>query len=131
MNTRTIITLAALTVALPVVGLYAAEGKADQKERQPTVTVQGEVLDMVCFLDHGAKGAKHKDCAVMCVKGGAPVGLLAADGKVYLALEDHNTPAPYQALRGMAAEQVIVKGTVVDRGGVRGIIVKSAEKAKA
>ena len=41
--------------------LWAAETKA------PT-TVKGEVLDMACYLDHGAKGEKHKGCAEKCIK---------------------------------------------------------------
>ncbi|MBI3291798.1 MAG: hypothetical protein HYZ73_03180 [Elusimicrobia bacterium] len=136
----------AVALVMPTVGLFAAEHPTTSGHEHPTApsqtqvkapatstpaTVQGEILDMVCYMDHGEKGAKHKACAEKCIKGGAPVGLLTADGAVYLLLEDHNAPAPYQTLKGMAAEQVTVQGTIVNRGGVQGLVVKSMNKAKA
>ena len=40
-------------------------------------TVTGEILDMKCYMTSGAHGEGHKDCAAMCIKGGAPMGILA------------------------------------------------------
>lgn len=91
-------------------------------------TIQGEVLDMACYMAHEGKGSKHKKCAEQCVKGGAPIGLLTKDGQVYLLTEDHNAPKPFQQIKTWAAEQVSVTGEVVNRGGVQAMIVKSSEK---
>ena len=54
-----------------------------------TKTVTGEVVDLMCYLDHGAKGEKHASCAQMCIKSGGPVGILTADNKLYLIIGEH------------------------------------------
>lgn len=92
------------------------------------LTFQGEVLDMVCYMAHEGKGAKHKKCAKMCLVGGAPTGLLTADGQVYLLVEDHDNKEPYAKLKNFAAEQVRVKGRVFKRGGVQAIVVEEVQK---
>ena len=110
--------------------MVLALGKvAIAQEMKAAKTVQGEILDMACYLDHGAKGDKHKDCAEMCIKGGAPMGLLTSDGSVYLLVESHSKKAAYDSLKDMAAEQVKVTGVEQTRGGIRGIVVESATKA--
>ena len=48
------------------------------------VTLTGEVVDMQCYTASGAHGSDHKECASGCIKGGAPIGLLDKDGKVYV-----------------------------------------------
>ncbi len=80
------------------------------------VTVKGEVLDMACYLDHGAHGEKHADCAKMCISSGLPVGLKTADGKVYLLLGQHK-PAN-DMLADYAAKTVTLKGKFESRDGI-------------
>ena len=80
-------------------------------------TYKGEIVDMVCYLDHGAKGAKHTDCAKTCITSGLPVGLKADDGQLYLLVGEHksmnNELAPY------AGKTVTVKGKLASRDGVK------------
>jgi len=102
----------------------AATGAAGESK-----TVTGEVLDLACYAAHEAKGEKHKSCAQACVQGGAPVGLLTADGHVYLLVENHDAKKPYEELKTKAAEQVKVTGTFFERGGLPAIVVASVEKA--
>ena len=85
MKNRSIILLlaGAFAGAIPAV-VSAAESASDQ-----TVTVKGEVIDMVCYTDSGASGKDHADCAKTCISAGLPVGLKAEDGKVYLLIGDH------------------------------------------
>lgn len=94
---------------------------------QKTVTVKGEVLDMNCYMAKGAHGAGHASCARMCLKGGAPAGLLTSDGKVYLLVENHDKAAPYEEVRKHAADQVEVTGTVENRGGVQALVVDNVK----
>jgi hypothetical protein len=109
------------TVLLP---LSAAEGdmakepmgQAEMPKAGGPVTVTGEVLDMACYLDHGAHGAKHEDCARMCISSGLPVGIKSADGKVYLLIGEHK-PANEQ-LAQYAAKTITVKGKLVSRDGI-------------
>jgi hypothetical protein len=109
--TVSLVTLAlGASLALPILSLSAeASGQ--------TQTIKGEVVDMMCYLDHGAKGDKHKGCAEKCIKGGGPVGLLTADDQLYLVVGDHQ-PMNEQ-LAGKAAQTVTLKGKVVEKHGVK------------
>ena len=115
----------ALFLATPM--LHAHEMGAEKG--QGDTMAQGEVVDMACYMGHEARGAKHKDCAEMCVKGGMPMGLVTDKGDVYLLLEDHTNKDAYQSLKGMVADNVKVVGDLHKRGGLQAIIVEKAEKA--
>src|SRR3989344_9358244 len=58
-------------------------------EKAEVQTVKGEIVDLMCYLDHGAVGEKHAKCAQTCIESGGPVGILTADGKVYLVIGEH------------------------------------------
>ncbi len=114
-----IVTLAlGASLALPVLLLGAEEKAADA-----TQTIKGEVVDLMCYLDHGAKGDKHKGCAKKCIESGGPVGLLTADDQLYLIIGDH---APInKELADKAAQTVTLKGKVVERNGMK--MIEKAE----
>jgi len=101
---------------LAVLSARADEAKKTDAPPSNQVTVTGEVLDMACYLDHGAHGAKHADCARKCIASGLPVGLKAADGKTYLLIGEH-MPAN-EELAKHAAETITVKGKLVERDGI-------------
>jgi len=90
---------------------YSADDKAADMQ-----SIKGEVVDLMCYLDHGAKGEKHKGCAEKCIKGGGPVGLLSGD-QLYLVVGDHE-PMNEQ-LAPKAAQTVTLKGKVVERHGMK------------
>ncbi len=90
---------------------------ADEKDSGETKTIKGEVVDLMCYLDHGAKGEKHKGCASGCIKGGGPVGLLTEDNQVYLVVGDHKPIN--EELASKAAHTVTLKGKVVERHGMK------------
>ena len=95
-----------------------------------TTTVKGELLDMDCYMASGAHGNDHKSCADMCITGGAPMGVLTADGKVYLLVAGHKTKGPYDELKKHAGEEVTVTGTSTEKDGIKGIVVTEV-KAKS
>ncbi len=123
-----------LGVILPLLILITSpiisQDKSASKATAKKVTLKGECLDLACYIAGEKKGAEHKQCAVMCVKGGAPIGILTEDGKVYLLVEDHSKPEPYEKLKGLAAEKVSVSGYLYQRGGLPGVVVESVEPAK-
>src|SRR2546429_9997982 len=44
-------------------------------------TVTGEIVDMMCYVDHNAIGESHgQSCGAKCIKSGGPVGIVI-DGK--------------------------------------------------
>ncbi len=93
---------------------------------KPAVTV-GELVDMGCYVGHGAKGEKHTDCAAKCIAGGMPMGVLTSSGQLYVLAMDHTNPDPYNKAKDMAGKQVKVGGPVHVRNGVKTIDVMSAE----
>ncbi|CUS98308.1 hypothetical protein JGI23_00457 [Candidatus Chrysopegis kryptomonas] len=107
------------------------QGKMDSKTTSAKkVTLKGEVLDLACYVAGEKKGAEHKRCAVMCIKGGEPIGILTDDGKVYLVVEDHAKPEPYEKLKEFAAERVTITGAFYQRGGLPGVVIESVEPVK-
>ena len=112
---------AAFAFFLPIA---AAEGgvsdvpknQTDSAKAGTQITVTGEVLDMACYLDHGAHGDKHADCAKMCISSGLPVGIKSTDGTVYLLIGDHK-PAN-DKLADYGAKTITVKGKFVTRDGI-------------
>jgi hypothetical protein len=92
------------------------------------VTVQGEVLDLACWVAHGQQGAEHVKCAQACAKSGQPIGLLASDGTVYLLYASHQDASAFQQAKEHAGHKVEVTGLAATKGGIRGLEV-SAVKA--
>ena len=92
-------------------------------------TVTGEILDMKCYMASGAHGDSHKECAATCIKGGAPMGILTDDGKVYLLIEGSKNSDAYNNAKKFAGEKVTLTGTVSEKNGVQALIVTSV-KAK-
>ena len=110
----TILPLAAHDDDKPMSG--AGMGHMDMAKSGSEITVTGEVLDMACYLDHGAHGEGHAACAEKCISSGLPVGLKSADGTVYLSIGQH-MPANKE-LAQYAAKTITVKGKFVSRDGM-------------
>ena len=89
-----------------------------------TETVKGQIVDQACYtMDKSNTGVDHKmpkgdtkDCALACAKGGRPMALLTADGKVYelgggLAAEKNAKIIPH------ISHTVEVTGDVTEKDG--------------
>src|ERR1700685_3763010 len=112
---KKLITLAAFLV------VFAVRSRA--ADDASMVTVKGEVLDMACYLDPGAHGEKHAECAAKCIRSGLPVGLKTEDGKVYLLIGEHK-PLNDQ-LADLAGKTVSIRGKSVSRDGIN--LIENAE----
>jgi hypothetical protein len=100
------------------------EGK-DSLDAAATKTVTGEIVDMMCYVDHNATGEKHAGCAAKCIKGNGPVGIVE-NGKAYLVVGEHK---PMNAeLAGFAGKTITLKGKIAERGGVA--MIENAEIVK-
>ena len=99
-----------------------SKGKVDAAA---TKTVTGEVVDMMCFVDHNATGDKHAACAAKCIKGGGPVGI-SSEGKTYLLVGEHK-PINDQ-LAEYAGKTITVKGKLAEREGIS--MIENAEIVK-
>jgi hypothetical protein len=88
---------------------------ARRAERHTQMMVPLSQSHMVCYIDHGAIGPKHAECAQTCIKMGLPVGIKANDGKTYLLVGEHK---PINSeLVPLAAQTITVKGKLVSRDG--------------
>lgn len=113
-------TTGTLLLAATAVFGFALSARAAEE-----TTKTGEVVDMACYIDHGATGQKHADCAKKCISSGLPVGLKAADG-TYLLIGDHK-PINKQ-LAPLAAKTITVKGKLVEKDGFK--MIENAEIVK-
>lgn len=105
-------------LSMAVGALMPAAGRA-----QDEVTVQGEIVDLACYMSKGSRGAAHKACAQLCAKKGVPIGVLTDGGEVFLLLDDHNNPDPYDAAKKLAGERAEVSGKQYSKPGITSIVV--------
>ncbi len=89
-------------------------------------TVTGEIVDMMCYVDHNAIGESHgQSCGAKCIKSGGPVGIVS-DGKAYLVVGEHK-PVNDQ-LAEYCGKTVTLKGKGAERGGIA--LLENAEIVK-
>jgi len=90
----------------------------------------GEVVDVFCYLSHGeeGRGKGHSNCAKKCIQGGLPVAIKVGDQLYLASMADHT--AANATLAELAAEQVTVRGKVMERDGQRFIAISHVEKAE-
>jgi hypothetical protein len=88
-------------------------------------TIQGELVDLACYLEHGGHGEKHKACATSCAQSGLPIGLLDKHGHLYLLIGDHK-PLNAQVADKMG-DTVTATGTVSERNGMKMIEASSVQ----
>src|SRR5947199_10052987 len=74
-------------LALSPVALAAEQGK-ENLDASASKEITGEVVDMMCYVDHNAMGDKHSGCAAKCIKWGVPLGIVS-DRKAYLIVGEH------------------------------------------
>jgi hypothetical protein len=107
----------------------AAQANPTAKAEPKAVTVKGEVVCMGCYMGHSAKGAEHKSCGTKCVTGGMPMGLVTADGKLYLLTMSHENADAYNKAKGMMASTVNVTGNAMEKDGLKAIEVTAIADA--
>jgi len=86
-------------------------------------TVSGEIVDLSCYLGHGAKGAGHKECAATCIANGGPMGLLTDKGMLYVLTMNHDNADAFNSAKKHAGENVKVTGPVMMKNGTRAMEV--------
>jgi hypothetical protein len=121
----------ASVLAFSLFALAQADTKAGGKAEPKTMSATGELVDLGCYLGHGAKGEGHKECALKCAAMGMPIGLLTAKGDLYLLTVSHGDADPFNQCKDWMAQQVTVTGPVMERDGMKALEVDSAKLASA
>jgi hypothetical protein len=118
--------VATLAVALTSAPLAIAQENEHGDAAAASKEVTGEVVDMMCYVDHNAVGEKHgQSCGSKCIKSGGPVGIVS-EGKAYLVVGEHK-PINDQ-LAEYCGKNITVKGKVAERGGMA--MIENAEIVK-
>jgi hypothetical protein len=117
---------ATFITALAVAPLAIAQEHAHSADAGASKEVTGEVVDMMCYVDHNAVGETHgRSCGAKCIKSGGPVGIVS-DGKAYLVVGEHK-PMNDQ-LAEYCGKNITLKGKLAERGGIA--IIENAEIVK-
>jgi predicted lipoprotein with Yx(FWY)xxD motif len=102
----------------------AHDEKSDAAAAEKTVT--GEIVDMMCYVDHNAMGDGHGSaCGAKCIKNGGPVGIVE-NGKAYLVVGEHKPIN--DELADSCGKTITLKGKFVERGGIA--LLENAEVVK-
>jgi hypothetical protein len=116
-----------ISTSITAVSMKLWERKRDRLAQGEEIIVTGEVLDMTCYIASNLTGPDHAECARICIRSGAPAGLKAGNGKVYLL-----TGQPGQAvnaeLADVAAKIVTIKGKQSIRNGFTQLQVEEIRK---
>src|SRR5256886_16916475 len=80
---------ATFIAALATAPLAIAQEHEHGAEAGASKEVTGEVVDMMCYVDHNAVGEKHgQSCGTKCIKSGGPVGI-GRPGESELVVGEH------------------------------------------
>lgn len=125
------LSLGASSVIAHTEGEQHSHDKMKGMQEGKAVTLEGEVLDMYCYMKHPkiGQGEEHTKCAKTCIRKGMPIGFLA-DGEVYLILGKEHESAK-DIVVDFAGSQARLTGTLVEHDGVKSIELLKIEKIKA
>src|SRR3989442_9234435 len=87
--------------------LAAGGSFAVEKAAPSDVTLTGEIVDLACYIAHGAKGPDHAVCAAKCAEMGQPVGLAASDGQMYILPSEPARPTGCPISAHLAAQTAL------------------------
>jgi len=124
----------------PAAAQPRAAGNANtERSNRHYVTLRGEIVDYYCYIEKGLTGRTHRDCGIRCVAGDICMGLLTADGDLYMISRNHmrameplafkSVPDPFNTCTGWIAEKVDLSGHAMERKGQRIIEITDVKKA--
>jgi hypothetical protein len=121
-NIFSVIVIASFATA-PLALAHDEHGKSDAAGEK---SVTGEIVDMMCYVDHNAIGEEHgKTCGAKCIKNGGPVGIVE-NGKAYLVVGEHKPMN--DELAYSCGKTITLKGKLAERGGIA--LLENAEIVK-
>lgn len=118
--------LSKLLICMMGISLMLALTTNQAQAQDKSLTIQGEIVDMNCYMTKGAKGADHASCAKSCLKGGSAMGLLTDDGTLVLLAKNSKKGEVYEALKEKAGETIKVSGALAERNGVKMLTVSGS-----
>lgn len=118
---------AAAITALAAGALSAQDRPGSETARDITLTA--DVIDLSCKIVHNLSGDDHRMCAQVCADKGIPLALFV-DGQVYMPVTmDMPGTGANDQLKPFAEQKVRVTGKVIDRGGMKTILIQEIKAA--
>ena len=97
--------------------------EAHEVQKESNVTIQGHVIDIVCYTRHASVGEKHLKCATTCAEAGIPMGILEdGTGEIFMIFPPGHKN-PNEKVMTFLEKDVTVTGTVHRKGGLKGITI--------
>jgi len=91
-------------------------------------TVEGYLRDTACLFRVPTVTKAENDCLEMCVKNGAPLGIITKDGTLYHPISGSLPDEPVrEKLVPYAGKFVRASGQVFERGGSHAIAIEKLE----
>ena len=90
----------------------------------------GEVVEKVCFVEHGMRGADHAECAQSCFERGGDVGLFTDDGTLVILKAHPDAGAAFEMLKELAGGRATVTGELAEQDGEKIVTVTAATAAE-
>jgi hypothetical protein len=115
----------------------ATPAQQQQLAKGKPTTVEGEVIDISCFVQLGKRGDKHIPCGTKCLQHGQPVGIVDDQGNVYtLFVEQHDPRRDGKADLNAAfipllAKRVKITGMLNEEKNAKGLYIDEADLPKA
>ncbi len=107
-------------------------GEAVLTTKVTPATLQGEIVDPQCWIQHDGRGKAHTGCALSCAKSGQTLAFLDdKTGKLYQVLAPSHSADPNEPLYAWVGKPVFVKGDLMARGGMNAIVIKTVVADKA
>src|SRR5207249_3580269 len=109
-----------LVLIVLLLGAVMAGLSQDKKEKKAKeVTLTGDVTDVKCYLSGMAStGDDHTQCAIDCIKGGLPVGVVEEKTeKLYVVVPERGMKPANEALVKYLSHKVTLTGTFHEKGG--------------
>ena len=119
-----------MKIRLAAIGfIFGAIAIAHEGHDGKITTINGTVIDTGCYVSHNSTGDAHAKCAEACAKNGVPLAILDEKGVLYMpiAVEHKDQNAK---LMPFIEKKVKVTGTVMEKGGMKGIAIKTVGPAQ-
>jgi hypothetical protein len=95
------------------------------------VVLEGEVVDLECFLRDGSRGERHKGCALTCRKNGGSLAIVEdKTGDLYPVAGNAAASDPGAAVAEFIGARVSLRGELYERSGARILVVGKAERLR-
>jgi hypothetical protein len=129
---RSFLVLSALLFLAVFTGFGAIQIVSGQDSGDKEITVEGEVVDLHCYMTrHGGegKGARHAACTNSCIRKGGSVGFVSENGDLYVLLSNTSAPIKNRVI-GLGGKKVKITGIEVERHDVEAIKVRKIARIR-